>query len=45
MTLDIAPLPNELGFLTLGAYILTLMPTNLKIVFPRKFNWSLRNCY
>jgi sulfoxide reductase heme-binding subunit YedZ len=35
MTIDSAPLANSLGFLALGAYILTLMPTNLRIVFPQ----------
>ena len=34
MAIDAAPLRNILGFLALVAYILTLMPTNLRIVFP-----------
>lgn len=33
--IDTAPLKNSLGFLALGAYILTLMPTNLRIIFPQ----------
>ncbi|BAY09950.1 ferric reductase-like transmembrane domain-containing protein [Calothrix sp. NIES-2098] len=33
--IDTAPLENSLGFLALGAYILTLMPTNLRIIFPQ----------
>ena len=35
IAIDTAPLANGLGFLALGAYILTLMPTNLRIVFPQ----------
>ncbi|MEH1878397.1 MAG: ferric reductase-like transmembrane domain-containing protein [Nostoc sp.] len=35
VAIDIAPLENSLGFLALGAYILTLMPTNLRIIFPQ----------
>ncbi|RCJ32407.1 iron reductase [Nostoc punctiforme NIES-2108] len=34
-TIDTASLENSLGFLALGAYILTLMPTNLRIIFPQ----------
>lgn len=33
--LTIPPLANVLGFLALAAYILTVMPTNLKVVFPK----------
>ncbi|QLE56375.1 ferric reductase-like transmembrane domain-containing protein [Nostoc sp. TCL26-01] len=33
--IDTAPLENSLGFLALGAYTLTLMPTNLRIIFPQ----------
>ena len=48
MTIDTAPLANSLGFLALGAYILTLMPTNLRIVFPQTKQtsipkWLLKN--
>lgn len=35
MTFDYAPLANILGFLALGTYIVTLLPTNLRIVFPQ----------
>lgn len=35
LTIDTAPLANGLGFLALGAYIATLLPTNLRIVFPQ----------
>jgi sulfoxide reductase heme-binding subunit YedZ len=41
MTIDTAPLANSLGFLALGAYILTLMPTNLRIVFPQTKQTSI----
>ena len=48
ITIDIPPLANSLGFLALGAYILTLMPTNLRIVFPKTKQtempkWLLKN--
>lgn len=48
MTIDMPPLANSLGFLALGAYILTLMPTNLRIVFPQTKQtdmpkWLLKN--
>ena len=33
--LDTAPLANYLGFFALGFYIITLLPTILRIVFPR----------
>lgn len=47
-TIDTAPLANSLGFLALGAYILTVMPTNLRIVFPKTRQaeipkWLLKN--
>lgn len=35
LTLDYAPLSSILGFLALVAYVLTLLPTNLRIVFPQ----------
>lgn len=35
MTMDAVPLANFLGFLALAAYIITLMPTNLRVVFPQ----------
>ncbi len=34
MTVELLPLPNVLGFLALFCYILTLLPTNLRIVVP-----------
>ena len=48
MTIDVPPLANGLGFLALAAYILTLMPTNLRIVFPQTKKtempkWLLKN--
>lgn len=33
--LDSFPLPNFLGFLALFSYVITLLPTILKIVFPK----------
>ncbi|MGK7919186.1 MAG: ferric reductase-like transmembrane domain-containing protein [Trichodesmium sp.] len=33
--LDTSPLPNSLGFLALISYIITLLPTMLRVVFPR----------
>ena len=41
MAIDTAPLANSLGFLALGSYILTLMPTNLRIVFPQTKRTSI----
>lgn len=35
MSMDIASLANKLGFLALVSYIVTLLPTILKIVFPQ----------
>ena len=35
MTIDSAPLANILGFLALVSYIITLLPTILRIVFPQ----------
>jgi sulfoxide reductase heme-binding subunit YedZ len=35
MSIDLAPLPNLLGFVALGFYIATLLPTTLRIVVPR----------
>ncbi len=48
MFIDPFPLSNGLGFLALGGYILTLLPTNLRIVFPqtkqaRMPKWLLKN--
>ena len=34
MTIELLPFPNVLGFLALFCYILTLLPTNLRIVVP-----------
>ena len=34
MTLDVAPLSNQLGFFALVCYCLTLLPTLLRVVFP-----------
>lgn len=34
-TMDPSPLPNILGFLALVSYIVTLLPTILRIVFPK----------
>jgi sulfoxide reductase heme-binding subunit YedZ len=33
-TIDESPLANTLGFIALASYIVTLLPTNLRIVFP-----------
>ncbi len=35
IAIDPSPLPNILGFLALACYILTLLPTILRIVFPQ----------
>ncbi len=35
MTFDPAPLANQMGFIALALYILTLLPTILRIVFPQ----------
>jgi methionine sulfoxide reductase heme-binding subunit len=48
MIFDPFPISNGLGFLALGGYILTLLPTNLKVVFPqtkqtRMPKWLLKN--
>ncbi len=48
MFVDLSPLPNSLGFLALGGYIATLLPTNLRIVFPQSKQaampkWLLKN--
>ncbi len=48
MFIDPFPLSNGLGFLALGGYILTLLPTNLRIVFPQTKQahmpkWLLKN--
>jgi methionine sulfoxide reductase heme-binding subunit len=48
MFIDLFPLSNGLGFLALGGYILTLLPTNLRIVFPQTKQasmpkWLLKN--
>jgi methionine sulfoxide reductase heme-binding subunit len=48
MFIDSFPLSNGLGFLALGGYILTLLPTNLRIVFPQTKQasmpkWLLKN--
>ncbi len=34
-TLDIPPLANYLGFLALVCYVITLLPTSMRIVFPQ----------
>ncbi|BAY29073.1 ferric reductase-like transmembrane component protein [Nostoc carneum NIES-2107] len=41
MTIDAAPLANSLGFLALAAYIFTLLPTNLRVVFPETKQTSI----
>jgi methionine sulfoxide reductase heme-binding subunit len=48
MLVDPFPLSNGLGFLALGGYILTLLPTNLRIIFPKTKQasmpkWLLKN--
>jgi methionine sulfoxide reductase heme-binding subunit len=48
MLFDPSPLSNSLGFLALGGYIATLLPTNLRIVFPQTKQsampkWLLKN--
>jgi sulfoxide reductase heme-binding subunit YedZ len=48
MFIDPTPLSNGLGFLALGGYIATLLPTNLRIVFPKSKQatmpkWLLKN--
>jgi methionine sulfoxide reductase heme-binding subunit len=48
MIFDPFPISNGLGFLALGGYILTLLPTNLRIVFPKTKQtsmpkWLLKN--
>jgi methionine sulfoxide reductase heme-binding subunit len=48
MIIDPFPFSNGLGFLALGGYILTLLPTNLRIVFPQTKQssmpkWLLKN--
>jgi methionine sulfoxide reductase heme-binding subunit len=48
MIIDPFPLSNGLGFLALGGYILTLLPTNLRIVCPQTKQtsmpkWLLKN--
>ena len=40
--MDTAPLANFLGFLALGSYIATLLPTILKIVFPQTRKANIR---
>jgi methionine sulfoxide reductase heme-binding subunit len=35
ITMDIPVVDNSLGFLALASYIITLLPTTLRIVFPR----------
>lgn len=35
VSIDESPLPNILGFLSLASYIVTLIPTILRIVFPQ----------
>ena len=41
LSIDTAPAANVLGFAALGAYVLTLMPTNLRIVFPQTRQTSI----
>jgi sulfoxide reductase heme-binding subunit YedZ len=48
MVIDPVPIANSLGFLALGSYILTLLPTNLRVVFPQTKQaeipkWLLKN--
>lgn len=48
MIIDSSPLSNSLGVLALGGYIATLLPTNLRIVFPQTKQavvpkWLLKN--
>jgi methionine sulfoxide reductase heme-binding subunit len=48
MFIDLFPLSNGLGFLALSGYILTLLPTNLRIIFPQTKQasmpkWLLKN--
>jgi methionine sulfoxide reductase heme-binding subunit len=48
MFVDPSPLSNNLGFLALAGYIATLLPTNLRIVFPQTKKetipkWLLKN--
>jgi methionine sulfoxide reductase heme-binding subunit len=48
MFIDPSPISNSLGFLALGGYIATLLPTNLRIVFPKTKQsdmpkWLLKN--
>ena len=48
MEMDPFPISNGLGFLALGGYVLTLLPTNLRIVFPQTRQnsmpkWLLKN--
>ncbi len=40
--MDTVPLANFLGFLALGSYILTLLPTILRIVFPQTKKTHIR---
>jgi methionine sulfoxide reductase heme-binding subunit len=48
MFIDLPPFSSYLGFLALGGYIATLLPTNLRIVFPQTKKasipkWLLKN--
>ena len=48
MFIDSSPFSNSLGFLALGGYIATIMPTNLRIIFPQTKQatmprWLLKN--
>jgi methionine sulfoxide reductase heme-binding subunit len=48
MFFDSSPLSSSLGFLALGGYIATLLPSNLRIVFPQTKQsampkWLLKN--
>ncbi|NET33085.1 MAG: iron reductase [Cyanothece sp. SIO1E1] len=35
LTIDVPPISNLLGFLALACYVITLLPTILRVVFPR----------
>lgn len=48
MNIDPFPIANGFGFLAMGGYILTLLPTNVRIVFPQTKQahmpkWLLKN--
>lgn len=48
MNIDPFPIANGIGFLALGGYVLTTLPTNLRVVFPQTKQssmpkWLLKN--